>query len=103
MISLPDYMLKWVQKVGYLVPGQVTDYYAEPPRDGLASHAPDPSWHPDPIRATIFDYDTYVASLPLKRKIQNLLDRRAALRRQIQKINGELKHAKKQLAKLNLS
>ena len=40
MISLPPYMLRWARAVGYLVPGQVQDYYAEPPKDGLASHAP---------------------------------------------------------------
>lgn len=27
---------------------QQVDYLAHPPRDGLADHAPDPSWHPSP-------------------------------------------------------
>jgi hypothetical protein len=49
--------------VGEWVPGQVADYLAKPPRNGLSSHALDPSWHPDNIRATYFDNDAYVASL----------------------------------------
>ena len=27
---------------------QVVDFLASPPRDGLAGHAPDPTWHPGP-------------------------------------------------------
>lgn len=33
--------------VGYLVPGQLADYRAH--KTGLAGHAPDNTWHPDPI------------------------------------------------------
>lgn len=47
--------------VGYLIPGQVSDYYAH--RDGLASHAIDDSWHPADIDSTIFNYPAWKAAL----------------------------------------
>lgn len=60
-------------KVGYFVDGgwstrgarvtssQIADYYAKPPRNALANHAIDNTWHPDDIEATIFDLDAYIA------------------------------------------
>lgn len=45
--------------VGEFVPGQVADYRATPPRDGLAGHAVDPTWHPDDIDSTIFDFQEW--------------------------------------------
>lgn len=46
-------------RVGIYVPGQVSDYCAEPPRNGLSGHPTDRTWHPENIRATIFDYDEW--------------------------------------------
>ncbi len=43
--------------VGIYVPGQVSDYYEH--KSGLVGHAPDTSWHPSNIDATIFDYDAW--------------------------------------------
>jgi hypothetical protein len=43
--------------VGELVPGQIADYLAKPPRNGLAGHALDPTWHPDPIPR--FNYEQW--------------------------------------------
>ena len=47
-------------KVGIYVPGQIADYCAEPPRNGLSGHPTDRSWHPENIRATIFDFDKWM-------------------------------------------
>ena len=59
--------LGYTTRVGIYVPGQVDDYYAH--RDGMSGHHPDNTWHPDDIRETIFDYDTWVeneeADMPL--------------------------------------
>lgn len=41
-------------RVGYLVPGQVKDYFAH--KDGLKYHRADRSWHPENINSTIFSY-----------------------------------------------
>lgn len=41
---------------------QVVDYMAEPPRDALASHSPDPTWHPRNIPATAFHYNPHKAA-----------------------------------------
>lgn len=48
--------LGYTLPVGIYVPGQVADYKAKPPRNGLAGHAVDPTWHPDDIDATEFDF-----------------------------------------------
>ncbi len=47
--------------VGELVPGQVADYQARPPRDGMKGHAVDDSWHPANTRKT-FNYDRWKRS-----------------------------------------
>ena len=46
-------------RVGEFVPGQVADYRANPPRNGLAGHAVDRTWHPENIQATVFDFDQW--------------------------------------------
>lgn len=46
-------------KVGIFVPGQISDYCAEPPRNGLSGHPVDPTWHPENIRSTIFNFDRW--------------------------------------------
>lgn len=58
--------------VGYLVPGQVEDYYHH--RTGLVGHAADPSWHPVDIGTTIFNYDLYVrlSTMPNLNRVQSL-------------------------------
>lgn len=43
--------------VGYLVPGQIDDYYHH--RTGLAGHAADGSQHPADIDSTIFDFQEW--------------------------------------------
>lgn len=45
-------------EVGVYVPGQLSDYYQG--RDGLAGHAPDSSWRPPDIRATIFNLSKFI-------------------------------------------
>lgn len=55
MISLP--VVDTFVRVGEFVPGQVDDYLANPPRNGLAGHALDLTWHPDPIAR--FDYQQW--------------------------------------------
>ncbi len=47
-------------KVGEFVPGQVADYRAKPPRNGLAGHTADDTWHPENIQATVFDFDHWL-------------------------------------------
>lgn len=49
--------LGYTMPVGEFVPGQVDDYYAH--RDGLAGHAHDGTWHPDNIKATVFDFEQW--------------------------------------------
>jgi hypothetical protein len=46
-------------RVGAFVPGQINDYLATPPKDGLAGDTLDPTWHPDPILR--FDYNQWKA------------------------------------------
>lgn len=84
MISLPRYKQKWVAKVGQWVPGQVDDYYAH--RDGLSSHAPDNTWHPDSIRRTIFNYTTWVAIEATRRQIANLTSRLSEAKKKLQRL-----------------
>lgn len=62
--------LGYTTKVGIYVPGQVSDYYAH--KTGLVGHAPDPTWHPADIDATIFDYDRYFRRRTLRRQISRL-------------------------------
>lgn len=45
-------------KVGYLVPGQLVDYFAH--RNALANHAADHGWFPSNIAATIFNLPAYI-------------------------------------------
>jgi hypothetical protein len=47
--------------VGDLIPGQVVDYFEK--RNGLVDHAPDPTWHPPSITATIFDFEAWEKEL----------------------------------------
>lgn len=44
-------------RVGEFVPGQMADYVAKPPLDGLAGTTLDLTWHPDPILR--FDYEQW--------------------------------------------
>lgn len=46
-------------RVGDFVPGQMDDYVAKPPLDGLAGTNLDLTWHPDPILR--FDYEQWKA------------------------------------------
>jgi hypothetical protein len=50
--------LGYTTRVGYLIPGQVSDYYAH--KSGLVGHAADTSWHPADIDSTIFNYPAWV-------------------------------------------
>lgn len=43
--------------VGYLIPGQIADYYAH--KTGLSGHAADTSQHPADIDSTIFDFQEW--------------------------------------------
>jgi len=47
-------------RMGIYVPGQIADYLATPPRSGLSGHVEDPTWHPSPIKSTIFDFADYL-------------------------------------------
>jgi len=89
MVSLPDYMLEFVARVGIYVPGQVQDYYAK--KDGLASHAPDATWHPKDIKATIFDYAAYEEALSLRQKATRLLRRITDAKTLLEKTRRALK------------
>lgn len=91
MVLLPPYMLRWVAPVGQWVPGQVTDYYAEPPLDGLTSNAIDYSWHPPDIRATIFNYDEWLKIKSLLRTTLDLRQKKAAAIRKIQDLRDYVK------------
>jgi hypothetical protein len=51
---------------------QVRDYYAH--RDGLADHAPDPTWHPDPV--PVFDFRRWRREDTLLESDKRWLDRR---------------------------
>jgi hypothetical protein len=73
MVSLPPYKLAFVAPVGIYVPGQVNDYYAK--LNGLSSHLPDKSWHPDPIKATIFNYSAWIEELTARERLRNLAKR----------------------------
>lgn len=65
-------------KVGYFVDGgwsteghvvgssQIADYYGH--KNALVGHAPDPTWFPSDIEATIFDLDAYLARQVAKTK-----------------------------------
>ncbi|WP_426243664.1 hypothetical protein [Nocardioides sp. LHG3406-4] len=46
---------------GDLVAGQIADYQAKPPRNGMKGHALDDSWHPADTRKT-FNYDRWKRS-----------------------------------------
>jgi hypothetical protein len=83
MIALPPYKLNFVSKVGQWVPGQVSDYYAH--KDGLSSHGPDNTWHPDNIRRTVFNYTLYMSIQAARRArdriAKRLREAKAKLRR----------------------
>jgi hypothetical protein len=82
MVSLPPYKYDWVAPVGYLVPGQVSDYYAH--KSGLSGHVADPTWHPEDIRATIFNYSNWVKAQTLTARVVDLKRRKATAIRKIQ-------------------
>jgi hypothetical protein len=84
MISLPPYKLRWVSKVGYLVSGQVNDYYAK--KSGLVGHYPDPTWHPSPIAKTIFNYNLWMAIVATRRQISRLSDKLSEARRKLKRL-----------------
>jgi hypothetical protein len=77
-------MLKWVSRVGQYVPGQVTDYYAH--KNGLVGSAPDNTWHPDNIKATIFNYNLWVGIIAAQRTVDNLKDRLKEARNKLQRL-----------------
>lgn len=62
--------LGYKTRVGIYVPGQVDDYYSH--RNGMVGHAADPTWHPDNIDSTIFDFAEWEkemeADMPLNDK-----------------------------------
>lgn len=84
MISLPPYKYDWVAPVGEWVPGQVSDYYAEPPLDGLVDNLVDNTWHPADIRATIFSYSNWLKKQSLTKRVLDVKRRRAGVIRKIQ-------------------
>ena len=45
--------------VGYLVPGQISDYYNH--RTGLVGHLLEPGWYPKDIDATVFDFEAWLS------------------------------------------
>jgi hypothetical protein len=53
--------------VGYLIPGQNSDYYNK--KSGLSGHYPDPTWHPADIPATVFNYKAW-----MRRKEEEAMD-----------------------------
>ena len=46
-------------RMGDLVPGQISDYLATPPRNGLGDHSVDNTFHPDDISKTVFDFEEW--------------------------------------------
>lgn len=52
--------------VGYLVPGQIKDYYQK--KSGLVGHIRDWSWFPKDIGATVFYYPGWLRTMKIKRK-----------------------------------
>jgi hypothetical protein len=56
-------------QVGIFIPGQNRDYLAKPPRNGLAGHDADPTWHPKDIEATVFDYQQWLTKGRLMAKL----------------------------------
>lgn len=94
MISLPPYQYRWVRRVGTYVPGQVADYYAKPPRDGLVSNNVDNSWHPANIRDTIFHYQEWMRTKSLLNRLVDVRRQRAGVIRKIQ----DLRQLAKRLA-----
>ena len=47
--------------VGYLVPGQIDDYYHH--KTGLVGHLLEPGWYPKDIDATVFDFDAWLREM----------------------------------------
>ena len=89
MIALPPYKLNFVARVGQYVPGQVEDYYAH--RSGLVGSAYDNTWHPDNIRATIFDYNAYMAAQRIRDTIQSLTRQRDRIANRIRDLRKRLR------------
>jgi hypothetical protein len=89
MVSLPPFKFEFVAPVGSLVPGQVSDYYDH--KSGLSGHLADPTWHPDPIKPTIFDYAAWVEAEALREKVAEISKRKAAARRKIQDLKELIK------------
>jgi len=98
MCSLPPYKLEFVAPVGTLVPGQVNDYYAH--KSGLSGHVADPTWHPDPIKPTIFNFANWLKVLALEKTVSDLNQRKAAARRKIQDLKILIKKITKRTADL---
>jgi hypothetical protein len=93
MVSLPPYKLQFVAPVGQWVPGQVTSYYNL--TSGLIGDAPDNTWHPVPIKSTIFNYEKYMASLTILNHIARLSKRRVGIRRLLQQLRNQLSRLRK--------
>lgn len=67
--------------VGVIIPGQVADYYATPPRDGLKYHGSDPTPHPTDIDSTVFDYPAWLEETEMTpAQAQQLADTAAAVK-----------------------
>jgi hypothetical protein len=91
MVSLPPYKYEWVAPVGEWVPGQVADYYAVPPLDGLVSNLVDNTWHPADIRATVFSYSNWLKAQTLTQRVVDLKRRKAGAIRKIQDLRELVK------------
>lgn len=55
--------------VGVFIPGQNRDYLAVPPRNGLAGHDRDRTWHPSNIEDTVFDFRAWLTREKLMAKL----------------------------------
>jgi hypothetical protein len=84
MISLPPYKTNFVSRVGIYVPGQINDYYDH--KNGLSSHAPDNTWHPDNIRKTIFNYRLWISIVAARRAVENLEKRLKEAREKLKRL-----------------
>ena len=81
--------------VGVYVPGQVADYYAH--RSGLKGHAPDPSWHPRDIDATVFNYPAWTEAHDMTPEQQAQLDRIEAKLDDLDKVLKRITKAKREV------
>jgi hypothetical protein len=76
---------------------QVADYLHDPPRNGLANHAPDTfPWHPDPV--VPFDYEGAVRDLYRLKRIKGLQARIKGLRDRISAIRARMAYTGKKAA-----